>query len=376
MKNDFVLVFDIGSSKIRAMVAKKGVNNTFIIKNHVDTDYDGFYEGRFLDREKLSLIFSQMLTDLDYTLGRGEEKVYIGVPSEFSSVISTSAFINFGERRKIKQTDIDSMFYSAGEKAKGERVEIVSVNPISFKIDDNRWVANPVGEVANSLSAQLSIIYGGKEFIELFNNIIAGLGFSSVEYISEPLAEALFVITKEGREDLNLLVDIGDLTTSVSVVKGQGLVNLSSFSIGGAFITNDLAEAFDLSLTEADRLKRQVVLSLKGKASDFYELTTDIGTVVKIPLNQANDVVGYTIDTIGSAISKCLQLFSSQYIPYLPVYLCGAGVSKIKGGRDYLAKCLGRNISYGVPPLPGKDKPELASIYSLVSSALNGEQNA
>ena len=131
MKNDFVLVFDIGSSKIRAMVAKKGVNNTFIIKNHVDMDYDGFYEGRFLDREKLSLIFSQMLTDLDYTLGKGEEKVYIGVPSEFSSVVSTSAFINFGERRKIKQSDIDSMFYSAGEKAKGERVEIVSVNPIS-----------------------------------------------------------------------------------------------------------------------------------------------------------------------------------------------------------------------------------------------------
>ena len=370
MKNNYVLVFDIGSSKIRAMVAKKGVNDTFIVKNHIETDYDGFYEGKFLDKDKLTIIFSQILSDLDYSLTKKEEKVFIGVPAEFSSVVSTSAFINFGERRKIKQSDIDSMFYSAGERAKGERVEIVSVNPISFKVDENRWVSSPVGEVANSLNAQLSIVYGSKDFIDTFNNIIAGLGFSSVEYISEPLAEALFVITKEEREDLNLIIDIGDLTTSVAVVKGDGLVNLTSFSIGGAFITNDLAEAFDLTLTEADRLKKQVVLSLKGKNNDFYELTTDVGTVTKIPLNQANDVVGYTIDTIGSAISKCLQLYSNQYIPYLPVFLCGAGLTKIKGGRDYLAKCLGRNISYGEPPLPGKEKPQFASIYSLVAAAL------
>ena len=67
-----------------------------------------------------------------------------------------------------------------------------------------------------------------------------------------------------------------------------------------------------MTLSEADRLKKMVVLSLKGKSTDFYELTTDLGKVIKIPLNQANEVVGYIIDTIGSAISKCLQLFSSQ----------------------------------------------------------------
>jgi cell division protein FtsA len=366
---DFVLVFDIGSSKLRAMVAGKGVNDTFITKGYVEADYEGFYEGRFLNPEKLAQVFKQALSDLDFDNSKNK-KVYIGVPAEFSSVIATSASMNFGDRRKIKQSDIEAMFYSASEKAKGEGVEILSVNPISFTIDDARLSYSPIGEMASSLSAKLSIIYVGREFISLFNSIIAGFGFESVEYMSEPLCEALFVISKEEREDLNLFIDVGDLTTSVSIVKGEGLAHLSSFSIGGAFITNSLSEAFDLTLSEADRLKKMVVLSLKGKSTDFYELTTDLGKVIKIPLNQANEVVGYIIDTIGSAISKCLQLFSSDYIPFLPVYLSGGGVTKIKGGRDYLAKCLGRNISYGVPRLPGKDKPTLASIYSLVSSAL------
>lgn len=368
---DFELVFDIGSSKLRAMVAGKGVNGTITTKGYIEYDYDGFYEGRFLNQEKLDSLFRQALSDLDFNVGKNS-KLYIGVPAEFSSVTATSATINFGDRRKIKQADIDAMFYSAGEKAKGENVEIVSVNPISFTIDDSRLSYDPVGEIASSLSAKLSIIYAGREFISLFNSIVAGLGFSSVEYISEPLCEALFLIDKEDREDLNLMIDVGDLTTSIAIVKGQGLAHLSSFSMGGAFITNALSEAFDLSLTEADRLKRMVVLSLKGKATDFYELTTDLGKVIKISMNEANAVVGYIIDTIGSAISKCVQLFSSDYISFLPVYLSGGGITKIKGGRDYLAKCLGRNIGYGVPKLPGKDKPTLASIYSLAAIALEG----
>lgn len=369
---DFVLVFDIGSSKLRAMLAGKGVNNTFTTKGFVELDYDGFYEGKFIKEEKLALLFKQALSELDFVAGKND-KVFIGVPAEFSSVSTTNASMNFGDRRKVKQSDIDTMFYTAGEKAKSENVEVVSVNPISFTIDETRVsYFCPVGEVATSLSAKLSVVYAGRDFIALINGIVSGLGFSSVEYISEPLCQALHVISKEGREDLNLLIDVGDLTTSVSIVKGEGLAHMSSFSIGGAFITNSLSEAFDLSLSEADRLKKQVVLSLKGKSTDFYELTTDLGKVMKIPMNEANSVVGYIIDTIGSAISKCVQLFSNEYLSYLPVYLCGGGITKIKGGRDYLAKCLGRNISYGVIGLPGKDKPALSSLYCLTLEALRG----
>lgn len=370
-----VLVFDIGSSKVRAMVASEGVNNTFIIYAQTAIDYAGFYEGRFLDEDGLSDVFARVLSQLDVEAGKEIDKVYIGVPAEFSSVVTTSENVNFGVRRKVKKADIDTLFYSAGEKAKGENVEILSVNPILFKLDEGRVVCDPIGEQAASVYAQLSIIYAGRAYISMFNNIVGAFGFEAVEYISEPLAEGLFCITKEGREEVNLMINIGDLTTSVAFVKGEGLDGLYSFSYGGGHITNDLSEAFDLSLTEADRLKRQIVLSLKGKNTDFYELMNDGGKIVKIPLVDANEVVSYRLETIGSAIQQCLQLYSKEYISFLPVYLTGCGVSLIKGGRDYLAKCLGRNISFGTPPLPGKDKPQNASILSLVAYALK-QKNA
>ena len=375
MKNNFVLVFDIGSLKLRSIFAGRGLNNTFNIRGYKEYDYDGFYQGEFIMPEKLSTLMEQIISDLDVNT-KEIDKVYIGVPAEFSSVSRTEVSINFGSRRKVKKADIDSLFYMASEKAKNASVEVVSVNPISYNLDDGRLSLDPIGEVASSITANLSIVYGDKKFIDMFNALVAGLGFASVEYISEPLSQALYIVPKEKREDLSLLIDVGDLTTSISFVKGNGLYALTSFSRGGGFITNDLAEAFDLSMNEADKLKRQIVLSLKGKPNDFYELTADLGKTIKIPLNSANEVVGYRIDELSEVIAKCVQLNTREFLQYLPTYLTGAGISKIKGGRDYLAKGLGRNVSYGKPPLPGKDKPELASIYSLLNSALNAsEQN-
>ena len=375
MKNNFVLVFDIGSLKLRSIFAGRGLNNTFNIRGYKEYDYDGFYQGEFIMPEKLSPLMEQIISDLDVNT-KEIDKVYIGVPAEFSSVSRTEVSINFGSRRKVKKADIDSLFYMASEKAKNASVEVVSVNPISYNLDDGRLSLDPIGEIASSITANLSIVYGDKKFIDMFNALVAGLGFASVEYISEPLSQALYIVPKEKREDLSLLIDVGDLTTSISFVKGNGLYALTSFFFVCGFITNDLAEAFDLSMNEADKLKRQIVLSLKGKPNDFYELTADLGKTIKIPLNSANEVVGYRIDELSEVIAKCVQLNTREFLQYLPTYLTGAGISKIKGGRDYLAKGLGRNVSYGKPPLPGKDKPELASIYSLLNSALNAsEQN-
>lgn len=369
MKKEKVLVFELGSSSLRAMLAGNGLNNTFVVKAFKDIPYDGFYEGKFLAPDKLTTLISQIVSEFDCSK-ENIKKVYIGVPAEFSSVATTSVSLNLGARRKVKQQDVDQLFYIASERAKDKNVEVLSVNSISYLLDEGRTTFSPIGENAISITATISIIYVNRSFIELFNKIVSANEFESVDYISEPLAQALFVINSAEREESCLIVDVGDITTSACFVKGEGLTNMASFSRGGGFITNDLAEAFDLSMSEAERLKKIIVLSLKGKNNDFYELLTDVGKTIKIPLNTANEIVSYRIEEIAQALSKCVQLFSSAYINYLPVYLTGAGISKIKGGRDFLAKCLGRNVKYGVPPLPSKDKPELASIYSLVNEAL------
>ena len=49
MLNKSVTVIDVRSSEITAVVAERGVNNTFIIKSSFTAPYDGYAEGKFLD---------------------------------------------------------------------------------------------------------------------------------------------------------------------------------------------------------------------------------------------------------------------------------------------------------------------------------------
>jgi cell division protein FtsA len=259
---------------------------------------------------------------------------------------------------------------NASSKVVVDDMEVLSVNPIYYERDDERKTNDPIGFKTGKLSAELSIVLAQSYFIQTFNKIFTRLGIVQVEYLSEPLCEAMLILEKEERERTCIVIDVGARSTSVAFVKGDGLSNLSSFSMGGSYVTSDLSEACGLSYLDARNLKKQIVLSLKGGPNDFYEVTTFGGKVVKVGMNFANEVAGYRVELIAKTVNECIRLFAKEYVPYYPIYLCGAGVSKIKGGKDFFAKCVARNISYGLPPVPGLDKCELASMLGLLKAAL------
>lgn len=370
MAKNCVCVVEIGSSKLSCAVAQRGINGIFNIKAKAMVEYAGFFEGEFIEKNLLEDAVKTLLDEIKEIYKKDIDKIYVGVPAEFSKVSSTKEQITFRFRRSIKKSDIETLSKNASEKIYVEGMEILSVNPISFTLDDNRTTSDPLKMKATKLSAELSVILAQSSFIQTFNKIWARLGIEQVEYLSEPLCEAMFILEKEERERTCIVIDVGARSTSVAFVKGDGLTNLTSFSMGGSYITSDLSEACSISYNDARNLKKQIVLSLKGGKDDFYELITLGGRVAKIPLNYANEAVCYRLELIAKTVNECIRLFAKEYVPYYPIYLCGAGVSKIKGGKDFFAKCLGRNITYGVPPIPAMDKPENASMLGLLNQAI------
>ena len=370
MAKECVTVVEIGSSKLSCIVAQRGVNGIFNIKAKATVEYAGFFEGEFVEKSLLEDAIRALFEQIKSVYKKKIEKIYVGVPAEFSKVTSAKEQLIFKFKRAVRKSDIELLSANASEKIDVEGMEILSVNPIFFTLDDNRKTNEPLKLKATKISADLSIILAQTSFIQTFNKIWTRIGIEQVEYLSEPLCEAMLILEKEERERTCIVIDVGARSTSVAFVKGDGLTNLTSFSIGGSHITSDLSEACRISYKDASNLKKQIVLSLKGNDEDFYELVTLGGRVTKIPLNFANDAVCYRLELIAKTVNECIRLFAKEYVPYYPIYLCGAGVSKIKGGKDFFAKCIGRNISYGVPPIPALDKPENASMLGLLNEAI------
>jgi len=371
MAKECVTVVEIGSSKLSCIVAQRGVNGIFNIKAKAVVEYAGFFEGEFIEKSFLEDAVKSLFAQIQSIYKKKIEKIYVGVPAEFSKVVSAKEQLIFKFKRAVKDSDIQTLSENASSKIDVEGMEVLSINPIYFTLDDSRKTTEPLKIKASKISAELSVILAQSSFIQTFNKIWTRIGIEQVEYISEALCEAMLILEKEERERTCIVIDVGARSTSVAFVKGDGLTNLTSFSMGGSYVTSDLSEACGIAYNDARNLKKQIVLSLKGGDNDFYELVTLGGRIVKIPLNFANEVVCYRLELIAKTVNECIRLFAKEYVPYYPIYLCGAGVSKIKGGKDFFAKCIGRNITYGVPPIPAMDKPENASMLGLVSAALD-----
>ncbi len=371
MADSNVIVVEVGSSKLACMVAGRGVNGIFNIRARAQVEYAGFLEGAFVEPSLLEDAIKSLFGQIQSVYKKKIQKIFVGVPSEFSKVTSAREQATFRFKRPVKKTDITLLTKEASANVQEDGMEVLSVNPIYYELDDSRKTNSPLGIKAGKIVAELSVVMAQSSFISTFNKIFGRMGVEQVEYLSEALCESMFILEKEERERTCIVIDVGARTTSVAFVKGDGLTNLTSFSIGGSHITSDLSEACGLAYNDARLLKKQIVLSLRGTDDDFYELVTLGGRVAKIPLSVANEAVMFRLNVIAKTVNECIRLFAKEYVPYYPIYLCGAGISKIRGGKDYFAKCISRNISYGVPPIPAMDKPENAALLGLLNAAIS-----
>ena len=367
MKN--VAVMDVGTSKLSVVVGHMGVNNMLNVVGSFKQPYAGYYNGEFVEEEKLSEEIGNALAKAEINSGEKINKLFVGVPADFSTCITKTFMQNFGDKMKVEESDILEIYQQVNELKDNDNFILVSCSPIYFVLDDGRRVINPIGERTCRLSGEISYIYAEKNFISRLNVALRGFGLSVVEYISSPLSESLYLLSQQKRENPSVIIDVGFISTSVSIVKGNGLKFLGAFSVGGGQIISDLSECLGIKYAEAEELKDQIILSVVPQLSDGYEIHSQ-GKVVPISMIEANEVVCARLDMICSLINKCLSNIPKNDLYKMPIYLTGGGICFIKGSKDYLAKCFGTNVEVLIPPSLQYKKPSFSVELGLLNSAI------
>ncbi len=367
-------VLDIGSSKISVMIAEKGINNTFNIKSSAEENYDGFSGGEFFNEESLKSAIINAVKKAGENLRYNIKKVYVGVPSEFSYCLTKEVNATFPKRKRIKDSDVFEIFESSQNF--DDDSFVINRSPIYFILDDNRKVLTPVGEVTSKLNILISYILTSKNFINLITSILNEANVFDIDFISSSLAEALYLTEPEMRDSGLILIDCGYITTSVSLVKGDGLLCMKAFSMGGGHITGDLCQVLNLSFTQAENLKRKVVLSLDATDNDFYEANVN-GNMQPISAKFVNDIILARLEMFSNIFNKILNSseFNLQNKPFIPILITGGGLNYLKGAKDYLSKQMGRNLEYIAPSVPQLNRPHYSSILSLLDISLTQEKN-
>lgn len=365
-----VSILDFGSSKITVLIAERGVNGMFNIKGTGEIEYAGFMEGEFIEPEKVRMAVGLAISNAEQTAGTKITSLYIGVPGEFTIVVCRESSVNFTKRKKITDLDITQMFNIGNIYKNHPTHTTINNTPIYFTLDDNRRIIEPRGLASTRLSGFVSYVLAENNFLDFVQDIVSDLGIRETEYVSSTLAESLFLFEPETRDRYAILVDCGHISTNVMLIRGDGLLFLNSFSMGGGHITGDLSQCLKISFSQAEALKRKIVLSLSTDDSDYYEVAGK-DYLVPFSAKAANEIVMARIDSIASFILKCFARCEYDFPDYIPVHLTGGGLSYIKGARDYLSKKIGRKVDIVAPPIPQLNRPHFSTSLGVLDISLD-----
>ena len=365
MQKKQVAVIDIGSSKITAVVAERGINKTFVIKGRFSYEYDGFADGAFFDTEKLKSILFALASSIKKTTD--VDTVYVGVPGEFTQVFVRDSQISFAKKKKLQEEDVSAL-YDASFVLSSTKYTLISRSAIVYELDDFRRLAYPVGAVSSILKGKLSFVVCTNYFIEAVKPALDTAGFKNVEFVSSALAEALYLVEAETRDRIAIIADIGYITTTFSIVQGDGILYQKSFAYGGGFITAAITEKFQTEFDVAEKIKRKLNLSRISTSSALDLIDGENGQYYGI--EEIKHTVLSSLEVLCENISDAIENSGYNIPEYVPLMITGGGISYVRGAKEHLSNRLGMAVEIIAPKVPLMDKPTESTILSLVDLAL------
>lgn len=357
MKN-LKYIFDIGSSKISLLACCVNGGETLIVSS-IDKQYDGFMDGEFFSPEGLADTFSSLLQDMALRVGKPIDNVFVGVPGEFSACVCKRVTRSFIPGKKLTEHDIATLFDGVADFASADDYTMISYSPMQFELDGYATL-QAVNRKVNDLVMECSYILVKNTFLKLIDDSLNKCGVKNIEYISSVLAQGLFAVQRFGSSlQPMVIVDVGHITTTLAVVKGEGLMMLSSFSLGGGHITADLMQVGRLSYADAELIKRKVSLTIQAKRDERYILYND-GREVNSLISITNDVVNSRLESIANVLKRLLD---KPQFEGLPIYLTGDGVCNFRGVDNLFEAIMERETYLLKAPLDnGKDKYQTSKI--------------
>ena len=352
-------ILDIGSSKISLLACYTHKGRTLVVSS-INQSYDGFMDGEFFSAEQVGEVINSLLNQMRKRTGKAITHIHIGVPSEFGACVCKRVTRNFVPAQKLDEQVIASMFDGVGDFAKKDEYIVASFSPLQYVID-GVTTAELTTKRVSQFVMDCSYILVKKTFVQMLQDIFNQCGVSEIDFVSTALAQAQFVIKRSDNAIKPIaIIDIGHITTSVAIAKGEGLLMLSSFSLGGGHITADLMQLNNLNYNQADSIKRKVCLTIQSKKDERY-IVYNGSKPIKALINITNDIVKSRIENIANVINRVLSVDES--FKDIPIYLTGDGVCNFRGVVNLFEAVCERKIYILKSPLHnGEDKYQTSKI--------------
>ena len=375
MRNESIAILDVRSYDLTFFLGQKGVNGTFSFCGTHTEKYEGCSTDGFFDEESFRRAVVAAVTSVRQNYEGVIGEIYVGVPSSFISVQTKGHTVSFPSKRKISLQDIEAL-YQSGLNDLLSPLECIRYSNMYFTLGDNRkyFAANDLYGVPTALlKGALCYYFLDEGFRSATVSVLNNLGFGNVKFLPSTLAQSLYLLSEKRREGYAFLLDMGFLTTSVSVVFGNGIVHEETFDCGQGTILVSLMEELGVDLATAEEILSTVNVS-GGSVPKELTWTSEEGDL-SFSVQSINEIVKCGLDVLCEKVEgffgKYYKEKNAATFAVNPISVTGEGIMGIAGATEHISKRLNRMTEIACPDLPYYDKPAFSSRIALLNMAVS-----
>jgi cell division protein FtsA len=254
-----VAALDLGSTKVTAVVAEAGGDarrpTVRILGVGVERSA-GIRRGVVRDIEEATRAITKALADAQRMAGVEVGSVYCGIAGEHVSGRSSNGMVSVtGE--EIRTGDLARVNDVACAISLGRDHELLHAIPQEYRVDQQVGINEPLGMTGTRLEAEVYLVTVYSNAMQNLKKCVERAGYHVEEFVLEPLAASLPVLTADELELGCALVDLGGGSTNVAIFQGGKIRHTASLLCAGGHVTNDIVHGLQVTQADAEKLKER-----------------------------------------------------------------------------------------------------------------------
>ena len=244
---------DLGSNSIKIIVGEIYKEKLFVLACS-EIKSKGIKKGFIVDGEVAFSCLKDAFKRTEDVLGIKIDKVIITVPAYYADFIMSEGYTTITREEKIVNgVDITRALQSSVYNKINPNLELVSVTPHEFIINDKITVKDPKGKSAIKLASNVVLGTIPKKNIYTLIDSLESLGIKVVDLSFGGQADYYEFRLPEYKDKLGAVINIGTNKTEISIINEDILVSAEVLDVGGRNIDRDISYIYDLALDDSKR---------------------------------------------------------------------------------------------------------------------------
>ena len=367
---DIIVGIDIGTSKVSTVVGEVNNFNQIEIICMTKTKCSGIKKGKIINDDEVAMAIAKTINDAEEEANLRINSAYVTIPGKYVTIVQNSVIKEIKDKfAGISTRDINSGLMLVKDIDLPENKTIIYIVPQNFILEDGQTVSDPIGSFSGSFTINAEIIIADKDYIKQLNQIFKKADLEIDGIIPNTLAQRNLILDNNELNDNIMILDIGAGNTDIGVFEGSKFVYTNTIPLGGNNITNDIAVVLDISLEEAEKLKRQYGLALKSFIDNDNDVILNtcngISKTRTIKSSELIEIIEARIEEIFALVNKDI-ISQGIKAKINNVILTGQGITNISKSDVAGKIALNIPVKMSTGRLISTVKPSFRTAYSLV----------